>query len=95
MESVLVNFRMPQARYLQIREMASRDSVSVSEYIRNCVERELDLKVIAEREASVWQSELPQDVRELIEISSSGEKALKIFPNMEKDYICVTAKLQK
>ena len=37
MESVLVNFRMPQARYQQIREVASRCSVSISEYIRNCV----------------------------------------------------------
>lgn len=72
MESVLVNFRMPQKRYLQIRERASRDSVSVSEYIRNCVERELDLKVIAEREASVWQSKLPQDVRELIGIAEGA-----------------------
>lgn len=72
MESVLVNFRMPQARYLQIRERASRDSVSVSAYIRNCVERELDFNVIAEREASVWQSELPQDVRQLIGIAEGA-----------------------
>ena len=73
MESVLVNFRMPQKRYLQIRERASRDSVSISEYIRNCVERELDMSVIAEREASVWQSELPQDVRDLIGIAEGAE----------------------
>lgn len=72
MESVLVNFRMPRKRYLQIRERASRNSVSVSEYIRNCVERDLDLKVIAERAASVWQSELPQDVRELIGIAEGA-----------------------
>lgn len=69
MESVLVNFRMPQMRYLQVRERALQISVSVSEYIRNCVERELDHEAIAEREASVWQSELPQDVRELIGIA--------------------------
>ena len=72
MESVLVNFRMPRKRYLQIRERASRNSVSVSEYIRNCVERELDLNVIAEREASVWRSELPHDVRELIGIAEGA-----------------------
>ena len=72
METVMVNFRMPQARYFQIRERASRDSVSISEYIRNCVERELDMSVIAEREASVWQSELPQDVRDLIGIAEGA-----------------------
>ena len=81
MESVLVNFRMPQKRYLQIRERASRDSVSVSAYIRNCVERELDFNVIAEREASVWQSELPQDVRELIGIAEGAA----VDDNVERD----------
>lgn len=66
---MLVSFRMLQARYLQLRERALRDSVSVSAYFRNCVERELDLNVIAECEASVGQSELPQDVQELIGIA--------------------------
>ena len=87
MESVLVNFRMPQKRYLQIRERASRDSVSVSEYIRNCVERELDLKVIAEREASVWQSKLPQDVRELIGIAEGAAVDDRVGRDAYHDYL--------
>lgn len=72
MESVLVNFRMPQARYQQIREVASRCSVSISEYIRNCVERELDQNAIAVREASAWRSELPRDVQDLIGIAEGA-----------------------
>ena len=72
MESVLVNFRMPQARYRQIRERASRSAVSVSAYIRNCVERELAQDVLAEREASAWRSELPRDVRDLIGIAEGA-----------------------
>lgn len=66
MESVLVNFRMPEARFLQIRERASRVRLSVSAYIRKCVERDLEKSGAAEKESAVWQAELPQDVRELI-----------------------------
>ena len=87
MESVLVNFRMPKKRFLQIREIASRNMVSVSEYIRNCVERELGLNAVAEREAAVWRSELQQDVRDLIGIAEGAEVDDRAERDAYHDYL--------
>lgn len=72
---------------MQLRERASRDSVSVSAYFRNCVERELDLNVIAECEASVGQSELSQDVQELVGIAEGAEVDDRAERDAYHDYL--------
>jgi len=66
MENVLVNFRLPASRLDLVRQRAARRRLTVSAYIRTCVEEDLSRDKVEERTEEPWTRELPEAVRDLI-----------------------------
>ena len=66
MENVLVNFRLPVSRLELVRQRAARRRLTVSAYIRTCVENDLARDKGADRMDDAWERNLPAAVRGLI-----------------------------
>jgi len=72
MENVLVNFRLPESRLELVRKRAARRRLTVSAYIRTCVEEDLANGQSSEREGDSWASSLPAAVRDLIGVAEGA-----------------------
>ena len=62
----MVNFRLAEDRLAAVRTQAARRRVSVSAYVRLCVEAGIERDEAAARDDIAWQREVPAAVRELI-----------------------------
>lgn len=71
-ESVMVNFRLAEDRLAAVRTQAARRRVSVSAYVRLCVEAGIERDEAAARDDIAWQREVPAAVRELIGLGGSA-----------------------
>lgn len=72
MENVLVNFRLPESRLELVRQRAARRRLTVSAYIRTCVEEDLARDNGMERSENGWEQDLPAAVRNLIGIAEGA-----------------------
>lgn len=72
MDNVMVNFRLPESRYAALREQAARLRVSVSSYIRNCLEAEIARGEAEVRAEESWKGALPAEVRELVGLGGTA-----------------------
>lgn len=72
MENVLVNFRLPENRLELVRQRAARRRLTVSAYIRTCVEEDLARGKGAERPENGWEQDLPAAVRGLIGLAGGA-----------------------
>lgn len=72
MENVLVNFRLPESRLELVRQRAARRRLTVSAYIRTCVEEDIARDKGAERPESGWERDLPAAVRDLIGLAEGA-----------------------
>jgi len=66
MENVLVNFRIPERRLALVRQRAARQRLTVSAFIRDCVEDALRRSADVEEKEELWKNELPPAVRDMI-----------------------------
>jgi len=71
MENVLVNFRIPEGRLALVRQRAARQRLTVSAYIRNCVED--DLRRSAQDGEEAWIKDLPTSVRDMIGLADGAD----------------------
>ena len=72
MENVLVNFRLPVSRLELVRQRAARRRLTVSAYIRTCVENDLARDKGTDRMDDAWERDLPSAVRDLIGLAEGG-----------------------
>ena len=72
MENVLVNFRLPESRLELVRQRAARRRLTVSAYIRTCVEEDLARDRRTERPENGWEQDLPAAVRGLLGLAEGA-----------------------
>ena len=72
MENVLVNFRLPASRLELVRQRAARRRLTVSAYIRTCVENDLARDKGADRMDDAWERNLPAAVRDLVGLAEGA-----------------------
>ena len=72
MENVLVNFRLPESRLELVRLRAARRRLTVSAYIRTCVEEDLARDRRTERPENGWEQDLPAAVRGLLGLAEGA-----------------------
>ena len=67
----MVNFRLAEDRLAAVRTQAARRRVSVSAYVRSCVEAGIERDEAAAGDDLAWQRDVPAAVRELIGLGGS------------------------
>jgi len=72
MENVLVNFRFPERRLELVRQRAARRHLTVSAYIRTCVEDDLARDASEDRAETAWEKSLPASVRDMIGLAEGA-----------------------
>lgn len=73
----IINFRLPERQYAACRREAQRQMITLSAYLRQCIEEACARAEEKERQQAEWKSTLPTSVRELVGIacpaSADGE----------------------
>lgn len=87
MENVLVNFRLPESRLELVRQSAARRRLTVSAYIRTCVEEDLAREKGADCPEDGWKRDLPVAVRDLIGLAEGAAVDDRAVREAYHDYL--------
>jgi len=71
MDTVMVNFRIPETDYHALRREAQRRTLSFSQFIRNCLSPVCEQARRTAAEESLWADELPPQVRGLVGLAAA------------------------
>jgi len=68
----MVNFRLPERQYSAVQVVARRRNLSLSQFMRQCIDRACQEAEELDRRVEQWKAALPDSVRGLIGIAEGA-----------------------